>query len=100
MGTGKSPEPLDSTPAHFLRLVPEVFFHSIFYLRPKVSLEAFEVLYGLGGEYYLVSHSGQNIAIIPNHVKREEIRDNAPANRNLGKGVILQGNVAQCRIMK
>jgi len=78
LGTGKSTETLDSTLAHFPRLVPEVFFHGIFYLRPKASLEAFEVLYGLGGEYYLVSHSGQNIARIQNRVKPEEFGDNAP----------------------
>ena len=78
MGTGKPPEPLDSTLAHFPRLVPEVFFHGIFYLRPKASLEALEVLYGLGGEYYLVSHSGQNIARIQNRVKPAESGNNAP----------------------
>ena len=58
-------------PVKRAKLMSEVPLQCILHLRPRVGLEAFQILRGFGGKNYFVFHSGHNIARLSSHVKPE-----------------------------
>jgi len=71
LGMVDPPKPLNSTLAHSPWLMSKVSLQCILHLRPRVGLEAFQILRGFGGKNYIVFHSGHNIARFSSHVKPE-----------------------------